>query len=125
DRAQNFSGDPNWDASGNRATYKATDVAGAQNFGFSDTQLAAGEKRGELGGTFWRGAAASYADRVGPLSNDDALQASGKLAFTTGSPDSGMLIGWFNSHSPPGPKSLKNFIGVRVEGPTRVGHYFA
>ena len=27
--------------------------------------------------------------------------------------------------SPPGEKSLKNFIGVRVEGPTRVGHYFA
>ena len=126
DRAQDFSQDPDWDASGNRNTYKATDVAGAQNFGYSgDTQFAGGEKRGEIGGTFWRGVEASYADRVGPLSSDDVLQASGKLAFTTGSPDSGMLIGWFNGQTPAEAKSLKNFIGVRVEGPTRIGHYFA
>ena len=124
-RAQDFSKDPNWDGSGNRKTYEASDVGGGQNFGFSDTQFAGGEKRGELGGTFWRAPGASYADRVGPLSSDDALEAGGKLAFTAGSPDSGMLIGWFNSKTPPDEQSLKNFIGVRVEGPTRVGHYFA
>ncbi len=125
DRAQEFSSDPNWDASGNRASYRATDVGGAQNFGFSDTNFAGGETRGEIGGTFWRAPAASYADRVGPLSDADVLEAHGKLAFTSGSPDSGMLIGWFNSQTFPGEKSLKNFIGVRIEGPTRVGHYFA
>jgi hypothetical protein len=36
-----------------------------------------------------------------------------------------MSIGFFNSSTPAEEKILKNFIGVHVEGPTRVGHYFA
>jgi hypothetical protein len=33
--------------------------------------------------------------------------------------------GWFNSHSlRTGPGTLKDFLGIRLEGPTRVGHYF-
>jgi hypothetical protein len=128
DHAQDFSHDPDWDASGNRKTYQPPDAVGAQNFGFSpDTLFAAGEKKGELGGTFWRSEAnpASYADRIGPLSSDDTLQASGTIAFTSGSPDSGMFIGFFNSSTPQDEKGLKNVLAVRVEGPTRIGHYFA
>src|SRR5262249_22705894 len=90
------------------------------------SQLAGGEKAGELGGTFWRteGPVASYGDKVGPLSTDDKLIAHGKLSFRVGSPDSGMLIGWFNSKTVNQENGLRDFVGVRVEGPTRVGHYF-
>ncbi len=127
DQAQNFSKDPHWDASGNRKTYQTSEVAGSQNFGFSDTNFAGGAKAGEMGGTMWRteGPVASYADRVGPLTLDDHLIARGKLAFPVGSPDSGMLLGWFNSKTVDQKDGLKDFLGVRVEGPTRVGHYFA
>jgi hypothetical protein len=127
DRAQDFAKDPQWDGAGNRATYKPTDAVGAQNFGFAKTQLAGGAAAGELGGWFWRteGPVGSYADRVGPLSLDDQLVARGKVAFASGAPDSGMLIGWFNSKTVDQKNGLKDFVGVRVEGPTRVGHYFA
>lgn len=127
DHAEDFSRDPNWDGAGNRGSYQTTAVAGAQHFGFSDTNFAGGEKRGELGGLFWRteGPVASYADRVAPLSLDDKLVAHGTVAFVAGSPDSGMYLGWFNSRSVDQKSGLKDFVGVRVEGPTRIGHYFA
>jgi hypothetical protein len=42
-----------------------------------------------------------------------------------GPPDSGMYVGWFNSadqeNSPP---QAGSFVGVKIGGPTRVGHYF-
>jgi hypothetical protein len=42
-----------------------------------------------------------------------------------GPPDSGMYIGWLNSaeqeNSPP---QAGSFVGVKIGGPTRVGHYF-
>ena len=96
-RSQDFSEDPKWDAAGNRATYQAKDVAGAHDFGFSPTNHAGG-KAGEVGGTFWRsGKYAYYADKVGPLSLDDRLEASGKVVLQSGAPDSDMFLGWFNS----------------------------
>lgn len=127
DLAEDFSKDPHWDGAGNRGTYQTTEVAGAQNFGFSNTQFAGGQKPGELGGLFWRteGPVASYADVVGPLTLNDTLAARGKVAFVAGAPDSGMYIGWFNSKSVDQKNGLQDFVGVRVEGPTRVGHYFA
>ena len=127
DSAEDFSLDPNWDGGGNRATYQTTNVVGAQNFGFSNTHFAGGQKAGELGGVFWRteGPVAWYADIVGPLGLDDKLVARGKVAFVAGAPDSGMYIGWFNSRSVDQKDGLQDFVGVRVEGPTRVGHYFA
>ena len=124
-RAQDFSEDPKWDASGNRATYQAKDVAGAHDFGFSPTNHAGG-KAGEVGGTFWRsGKYAYYADKVGPLSLDDRLEASGKVVLKSGAPDSDMFLGWFNSaNKDQPPTEAGNFVGVHVGGPTRVGHYF-
>jgi hypothetical protein len=126
-RSQDFSKDPNWDAAGNRATYQPADAVGAQNFGYTPTRLAGGEKPGELGGTFWRTEqpVGWYADKVGPLSLADKLVARGKISFVAGSPDSGMVIGWFNSKTIDSHEGLKDFVGVRLEGPTRVGHYFA
>lgn len=124
-RSQDFSRDPNWDASGNRATYQTSKIGGAHDFGFSNTSYAGGQP-GEVGGTFWRsGDYAYYADRVGPLTLDDRLEASGKVVLKVGAPDSDMFIGWFNStNKTTPPAEAGNFLGVHVGGPTRVGHYF-
>jgi hypothetical protein len=124
-QAQDFSQDPKWDASGNRATYQSKDVAGAHDFGFSPTNYAGG-KAGEVGGTFWRsGKYAYYADKVGPLTLDDRLEASGKVVLKVGAPDSDMFLGWFNSaNKDEPPTQAGHFLGVHVGGPTRVGHYF-
>ena len=124
-RSQDFTQDPNWDASGNRETYQTTKVGGAHDFGFSNTSNAGGQP-GEVGGTFWRsGDYAYYADRVGPLTLDDRLEASGKVVLQVGAPDSDMFIGWFNStNKTKAPAETGHFLGVHVGGPTRVGHYF-
>ena len=58
-----------------------------------------------------------YADKVGPLSLDQKLIVRGKIAFLSGSPDSGMVFGWFNSKTTGDKDGLKDFVGVRVEGP--------
>src|SRR5262249_42653602 len=124
-RSQDFPRDPKWDASGNRATYPAKDVGGAHDFGFSATSHAGG-RPGEVGGTFWRsGKYAYYADRVGPLSLDDQLEASGRVVLQVGAPDADMYLGWFNgAEKERSPTEAGNFLGVHVGGPTRVGHYF-
>jgi hypothetical protein len=124
-RSEDFAADPNWDASGNRLTYEATDVGGAHDFGFSPTNHAGG-RPGELGGTFWRsGSYGYYADRVGPLSLDNRLEARGRVVLEAGAPDADMYLGWFNSAEKERPPvAAGHFLGVHVGGPTRVGHYF-
>jgi hypothetical protein len=128
-RAQDFAADPKWGAAGNRATYRATEVAGAHDFGFSNTHLAGGAGAGEAGGAFWRSDRwGYYADRVGPLTFDDRLEASGTVVLAVGAPDADMCFGWFrpdeNGPGPPAPNKAGDFLGVKVGGPTRVGHYF-
>jgi hypothetical protein len=44
------------------------------------------------------------------------------MSLTASAADSAVLIGWFNSHTPIGAPPL-NFLGVFIEGPSRVGHY--
>jgi hypothetical protein len=124
-RSQGFSEDPHWDASSNRVTYRATDVGGAHNFGFSNTNHAGG-KPGEIGGTFWRTDNwGYYADNVGPLSLDDRLEAKGKVVLAVGAPDADMCFGWFRSDGGgAAPNKAGSFLGIKVGGPTRVGHYF-
>ena len=124
-RSQDFSQDPHWDASGNRVSYQATDVAGAHNFGFSPTQLAGGQL-GEVGGTFWRTDRwGYYADKVEPLSLADRLEARGRVVLVVGGPDSDMCFGWFRSNdSVEAPNKAGEFLGIKVGGPTRAGHYF-
>ena len=124
-KSQDFAADPGWEGSGNRVTYQDRDQAGAHDFGFSATSFAGG-RPGEAGGVFWRsGAYGYYADRVGALSMNDRLEASGKVVLKAGAPDSDMFLGWFNSSNTAKPPSdAGNFLGVHVGGPTRVGHYF-
>lgn len=117
---------PGWEGSGNRGAYQDREQAGAHDYGFSAATSFAGGQRGEVGGVFWRGGKYSYyADRVGPLTLDDRLEAGGKVALKVGAPDSDMFLGWFlsaNKGKPP--TQAGNFVGVHVGGPTRVGHYF-
>jgi hypothetical protein len=122
---QNFTSDPSWDGSGNHITYQAKDVGGAHNFGFSDTNHAGG-KPGEIGGVFWRSDNGGYyADRVGPLTFDRRLEARGKVVLAAGGPDADMCFGWFRDEGRgESPFKTGDFLGIKVGGPTRVGHYF-
>jgi hypothetical protein len=121
-----LSTDPGWDGSGNRVTYEDRERAGAHDFGFSPKTNFAGGSPGEVGGSLWRsGKYAYYADKVGPLSLDQRLEASGRVALRVGAPDSDMYLGWFNSaNKERPPAAVGHFVGVHVGGPTRVGHYF-
>jgi hypothetical protein len=120
-----LSKDPGWVGSNNRETHPERDVVGAHDFGFSNTTFAGGTA-GEIGGNLWRsGKYAYYADRVGPLSLDDRLEASGHVILKVGAPDSDMFIGWFGAaQKDKPPTEAGHFLGVHVGGPTRVGHYF-
>jgi hypothetical protein len=111
----------------NRVTYDDNEQGGVQNFGYQPTALAGGSP-GEIGGLMWRSPYAYYADRVGPFSLKDRLEARGRVVLAVGAPDSGILLGWFNSEvkktDDKAPFSDRNFVGVVIGGPTRVGHYF-
>jgi len=122
-----LSQDPGWIGVGNQISYQRREEGGKHDFGFSAQTDHAGGTAGELGGVIWRsGVYAYYADRVGPLSLADRLEASGKVVLAAGPPDSGMYLGWFNSaHKENSPHQAGDFVGVRIGGPTRVGHYFA
>ena len=132
-KTERFASDPRWESRRNCGTFKGI-ADDSQDFGFSPTRFAGGRRAGEVGGTFWRTEAdadthAYYADRVGPLSLDDKLQASGKIAFTDSAVDSGVYLGWFSAEAfkrPPVKAEQvlpSEFVGLLIEGPSNVGHY--
>jgi hypothetical protein len=127
DRRQDFAIDPKWAGAGNRTKHERSEEGGLHDFGFSLTSTFAGGSPGELGGLMWRsGRYAYYADRAGPLSLEDRLEASGRVVLEVGPPDSGMYIGWFNSaERDEAPPQAGNYLGLKIGGPTRIGHYFA
>ena len=117
-------------ARGNVAEYEERAIRPMHDFGFSPTAHAGGAP-GEIGGIVWRDEQpAYYADSVGPFSLDDELVASGKIAFTGAGSDSGIYFGWFNAGAkrnkatPDHKEGQTNVIGIAIEGPSRVGHYF-
>jgi hypothetical protein len=127
---EDFSKDPGWVGVNNQATLDARVSDGAHDFGFSQTNHVLKDAPGEVGGIMFRSAPYSYyADpKVGPLSLDDELFASGKVCFPYATSDSGVLVGWFNSKTvvegPVTPRmSPPHFIGTVIEGPSRIGHY--
>jgi hypothetical protein len=123
---QSFDADPAWEGAGNRLTFEDPELTGAHFFGFSNTNLAGGNL-GELGGIVWRAEEplAWYADRVGPVDFETPLEASGKVTLTVGAPDSGVYFGWFHSSAREQAAGVfTEFLGVHIEGPSRIGHYF-
>lgn len=88
----------------------------------------AGGQPGEIGGILWRiesihpERASFYGVPIGTLSLDEELRASGKLCLRGAAADSAILVGWFNSLTAIGAPPA-NFLGILIEGPSRVGHY--
>jgi hypothetical protein len=125
--SEDFSKDPTWVGAGNHTRFDDRVQGGAHDFGFSPKTTHAGGSPGEIGGTMWRsGEYGYYADRVGLLTVTNRLEAKGKVVLEAAPPDSGMYLGWFNSaDKEESPAQAGNFIGVKIGGPTRVGHYFA
>ncbi|MBM3887865.1 MAG: hypothetical protein FJ388_01935 [Verrucomicrobia bacterium] len=128
--------DPGWEEFQNRRTYTTTNVRPCFDFGFSPTRYAGGKAAGEMGGLIFRGderflqRMAYYGDRIGPLTLDRSLRASGKVCLRRGVTDSTTLIGFFHA-----PESMRvsiaqksaipeNFLGVAIEGPSQEGFYF-
>ena len=126
--AFDFASDPGWEGVGNRETVEDIAVRPFHDFGYRETNLAGGAP-GEIGGFMWRiesfdpEHAGYYGARVGRLTMNDELKASGKVSFQRAAVDCGLLIGWFNSHTAIGAPPA-NFLGILIEGPSRIGHYF-
>jgi hypothetical protein len=126
----NFDVDPEWISDGNPADYPPRLVRPYHDFGFSATSHAGGTA-GEIGGIVFRDEQPMYyADRVGPFSLDDPLHASGKFAMLSAGADSAVNLGWFHSQSKQAKTTSElvapqtDYVGVMIEGPSRVGHYF-
>lgn len=117
--------EPGWVGSKHRTKIDSPPV-GSHDFGFSPKTHFAGGRPGEVGGDLWRsGKYAYYADRVGPLTLGDRLEARGKVILQVGAPDSDVYLGWFSSGERDKPPAQSaNFLGVHIGGPTRIGHYF-
>jgi len=89
-----------------------------------------------LGGLVFRGDCrfkdrlAAYGDRLKPLTLDQPLRASGKVALRRGVSDSTTLLGFYHSEDSlavtPSQSSgfPRCFLGVAVEGPSREGFFF-
>ena len=123
-----FASDPNWEGVDNRATMEDIAIRPYHDFHHRTTNFA-GSAPGEIGGFIWRiesttpEHAGYYGAPTGRLTMNDELKASGKICFKRAAVDCGLLIGWFNSNTAIGAPP-NNFVGVLVEGPSRIGHYF-
>ena len=131
-----FDSDPRWEGKGNRVTLQTHNVRPRFDFGYSATAFAGGNVPGEMGGLFFRGDCryaermAYYADRVGPLTLDKPLRASGKVVMRRGVTDSTTLFGFFNvkaamRSNPSQSQALpEGVIGINIEGPSSEGFCF-
>lgn len=134
--AETFDRDPKWDARNNRQTLPSRMVRPWFDFGYSDTHFAGGKAKGELGGQMFRGDCrekarmACYGDRVGPLTLDKPLRASGKVVLTRGVSDSTTLFGFYNSRDSMRQNNSQNdsapesVLGIHIEGPSSDGFHF-
>lgn len=133
---ERFARDPKWKGRNNRKSYETRIVRPRFDFGFSETNFAGGRSSGELGGQIFRGDCryaerlASYGDRVGPLTLDKPLRASGKIALRRGVSDSTSLFGFYNSARSMRVNESQSdgipecVLGVHIEGPSSEGFRF-
>ncbi|MBI3852018.1 MAG: hypothetical protein HY298_17305 [Verrucomicrobia bacterium] len=117
-----------WEAKGNKVEFEERVIRPYDYFGYTRANETT---KGKIGGIIWRDEKlAYYADKVGPLTLDDELFASGKLAFNGAGSDSAVFLGWFDSASKTNKvtseikERQKNLLAILIEGPSRVGHYF-
>src|SRR2546421_7309424 len=84
-KAESFDKDPGWEGHNNRIVPERVPTV-TQDFGYSQTNFA-GTAAGELGGQVTRASEpAYYADKIGPVTLDDQLSASGTFALTKTAP---------------------------------------
>ena len=126
----NFSDDPHWEALGNRTEFAETFIRPFHNYGGHPPFDPNGQPK-TIGGVIWRDEQPSYYARSIQQKNlGDSLRARGTIRFVQAGVDSGVYIGWFNSQSktyhltPETKMRQRNYLGVLLEGPSRVGHYF-
>ena len=126
---ENFRVDPGWEGKGNSVKFEDRVRRPWNDFGFRPTAHAGGQP-GELGGIIWRDEQpAYYADRVGPLTLEDELSASGTFALSMAGSDSGVYLGWFHAADkrgkdvPEHETPQENLLSLLIEGPSRIGHY--
>jgi hypothetical protein len=119
-----------WEARGNRTEFQDHHMRPFHDFGWMNTSKAGGQP-GEIGGIIWRDEKpAYYAALVGPLTFEDQLTASGRIAFNGAGSDSAVYLGWFNSASKTNKTAAdhevpqSSILAVLLEGPSDVGHYF-
>jgi hypothetical protein len=128
-RKISFDENPSWQAAGNTAQFSERLIRPFHDIGYSATRHAGGPP-GETGGIMFRDERpAYYAAKTARLTLDDPLTASGKLALLKASSDSGVYLGWFDAatkranETPEYETRQKNYLGILIEGPSRVGHY--
>jgi hypothetical protein len=125
-----FDNEPDWDSVGNRGEHVERVVRPFHDFGHSQSDHTGGGL-GEIGGIIFRDEApAYYADRVGRLTLDVPLRASGTITMRAAAADSAVYLGWFDAetkrrnNTPEYESRQRNYLAVLIEGPSRVGHYF-
>lgn len=126
-----FDTNPDWQAVGNDGTFTEHVIRPLHDFGYSPTQHAGGRSPGEIGGIIFRDEKPTYYGApIAPLSLDDELFASGRVALHAAASDSGVYLGWFSAdakqakQSPEHEERQTNYLAIMIEGPSRVGHYF-
>ncbi len=95
-----LSADPGWEGFRNRLLPERRPVT-RQDFGYSPTRHAGGQRAGEIGGRVQRSLTpAKYAVPLPrELTLDDRLVASGKMTIPQNNGPSGVLVGWFHESS--------------------------
>ena len=126
---QDFSQDPGWEGVGNQVEFIDDAQYGGNDFGYSPTNFAGGEKSGEVGGRIWQ----VHADQphlkgfvggdTGRLTLDDKLVARGKISFPMFGTDAGMQFGWFNAAEQGWPTT--NFVGAYLDSYSNVGRFIS
>ena len=95
-KSESFDRDPGWEGHNNRIVPARLPTV-VQDFGYSKTSFA-GREKGELGGRITRASEpAYYADKIGPVTLDEKLSASGTFALTKTEPGGGLFFGFFHA----------------------------
>lgn len=130
DKEESFDQDPGWEGLGNHVEFEERAIRPFHDFGYSKTGFVTG-RPGEVGGIVWRDEAPAYhADEITPCTLNDELRMSGKICFRAAGSDSGVYLGWFNGkrkrekQTPEHEEPQREYLGILLEGPSRVGHYF-
>jgi hypothetical protein len=125
-----FDGDPAWEGIGNQQRFEERIIRPFHNYGGFGPFDSKGHPE-KIGGIIFRDEQPSYyALPVPPTNLDQELRARGTIRFDQAGVDSGVYIGWFDAETkqsnrtPENEARQKNYLGILLEGPSRVGHYF-